>query len=71
MNATSIDESEDQYPPTLYLYLEQLFYLACSSNQFYGDGLSFKLLNLHSKLFKDCALWLKAFLKQCLGPQIA
>jgi hypothetical protein len=71
MNVTSVDESEEKYPPTLYLYLEQLFYLACSSNHFYGDGLSLKLLNLHSKLFKDCALWPNASLKLWLGPQIA
>jgi hypothetical protein len=46
MNVTSVDESEEKYPPTLYLYLEQLFYLACGSSNLYVGGLSLKLLNL-------------------------
>jgi hypothetical protein len=70
MSTTGIDESEGQCPLILNLYLGQLFYLACSSSHLYGSGLSFKLFSLHSKLFKNCALWPKASLKRWLGPQV-
>jgi hypothetical protein len=71
MNTTSIDESEGQHPSTFYLYPTQLFYLACSLSHLYGRGLSLKFLNLHSKLSKNCTLWLKAALRRWFGPQIA
>jgi hypothetical protein len=56
MSTTGVDESERQCPSTLYSYPRHLFYLACGSSHLYGGGLSLKLLNLHSKLFKGCAL---------------
>jgi hypothetical protein len=46
----------------LYLYFEQLYYLTCGSSHLYGGGLSLKLLYLHFKLFKGCALVFKTFL---------
>jgi hypothetical protein len=71
MSTTSVDKNEGQYPSTLYSYPEQLFYLAYSSSHLYGCSLSLKLLSLHFKPFKDCALWSKASLKRWLGPQVA
>jgi hypothetical protein len=59
MSTTDIDENEGQCPLTLYLYLGQLFYVACGSSHLYSGGLSLKLFNLHSKLSKDYALWSK------------
>jgi hypothetical protein len=50
MSITGVDESERQYPLTLYLYPRDLFYLVCDSSHLYGGGLSLKLLNLYSKL---------------------
>jgi hypothetical protein len=70
MSITGVDESGEQYPSTLYLYSRHLFYLTCNLSHLYGSGLSFKLLSLHSKLFKGCALRLKASLKWWLGPQL-
>jgi hypothetical protein len=69
MSKIDVDESEGQCPSILYLYRGQLFYFACNSSHLYG--LSLKLLSLYSKLFKNCALWPKAFLKRWFGPQVA
>jgi hypothetical protein len=70
MSAIDIDESEGQSPLTLYLYSRHLFYLACGSSHLYGSSLSLKLLSLHSKLSKGCALRPKASLKRWIGPQV-
>jgi hypothetical protein len=71
MSTTGVDENEGQCPLILYIYLGQLFYLACCSSHLYDGVLSLKLLSLHSKLSKDCILWLKVSLKWWLGPQVA
>ena len=70
MSTSGVDKSEGQCPSTLYLYNVQLFYLICNSSHLYGGGLSLKLLNLYSKLFKDYILWPKTSLKWWLVPQI-
>jgi hypothetical protein len=71
MSIIGINANEGQYPSTLYLYFGYIFYLTCGSSHLYGDGLSLKLLNWHSKLIKDCILWPKAFLKRWFGPRVA
>ena len=71
MSIIDVDERERQCPLTLYLYLKQLCYLACDSSHLYGGGLRFKLLNLHSKLPKNYALWTKTSLKWWFRPQVA
>jgi hypothetical protein len=53
MYIIGVDESEGQCLQTFYLYPRHLFYLACSSSHLYGTGLSFKLLNLYSKLYLE------------------
>jgi hypothetical protein len=71
MSTTDVDKNDGQCSLTLYLYPKHLFYLTCGSSHLYGGGLSLKLLSLHSKLFKGCALRPKASLKWWLGPQVA
>jgi hypothetical protein len=71
MSTIGVNESEKQYPSTLYLYPTHLFYITCGSSHLYGGGLSLKLLSLYSKLSKSCALRSKASLKRWLGPQVA
>jgi hypothetical protein len=55
-STTGVDDSEGQCLLTLYLYPRHLFYLTCSSSHLQGGSLSLKLLSLHYKLSKDCAL---------------
>jgi hypothetical protein len=64
MSTIGVDKNEGQCPLTFYLYPRQLLYLVCGLGHLFGGGLNLKLLSLHFKLFKDCALWSNASLKR-------